>query len=324
MKTELGRGAVIDLLSGAQGPEVDVPPPAGIERVGQWKSFRARWHRYRVEGWRHDLAVKLGDDWSPDDARFVFEEMTRIAEMLADAGIGAVGLRPIGWLADPPAVGMPFVEGRRLSEVIRDALVSGDPKEANRVLRGAQAFGAALGCYHRLEPADDDGAVKQVETDFNAASRRVLVPRRTGWDRARRLQRARAYRLSPNDLWVTTDRLFVLLDPPHIRKYELVHRDVSAYLVEVDAICSNGWRPRRTVALQHRLRAAFLDGYAEAGPVPLDMAADGWALRLYESSRIAGMAYGHFRRRQLVKGARSALRAFRRRSSLGMSGMRQP
>jgi hypothetical protein len=323
--TELTRDAVLGMVR--QAGEVAPGHPGHdpvVEAVGEWKSFRATLHRYTVTGWPHDLAVKVGDDWGPGDARFVYEEMERIRAWLIEADTGAVGLRPIGWLDDPPAVAMPFVVGSSVSDAIRDAGVSNASEDAERAVAAARAFGAALGSYHGLYPAHGDDSVDEVRADFAAAARRALVPGRAAWDRAVRLARARGYRLSPNDLLVAEDGSFVFLDPPHIRVYELVHRDVSAFFVELDTVISHNRLGKTNTGLEHRLRSAFLEGYGATGPAHLDTPDDRWAIRLYECSRIVGIAYGHLRRRRFGRGARSTVRALRFRLSLGVLGMRRP
>ena len=106
------------------------------------------------------------------------------------------------------------------------------------------------------------------------------------------MDRARSYRFSPNDFLVTDNQTLVLLDPPHVQKYDFVHRDIGSFFMELHRSLVGERRPagNEEEGLVQRSRTAFLDGYREAGPAALDRPEDIWAIDLFQAARVAGVA----------------------------------
>ena len=134
------------------------------------------------------------------------------------------------------------------------------------------------------------------------------------------LPRARGYRFSPNDFTVDETGRLLMHDPPHVRKFDYLHRDVSAFTYDLHRTLLGHQsfstdHPRAGVALA--LRDEFLAGYGDVGPSMLDSPIDVWMVRFYETSRIVGRAIGVSRRRQLGE-VRGQLRwALQARRDLG-------
>ena len=281
-----------------------------ITEMDGWTSFRASWLRYALPGHEDTLAVKLGSNWQPGDAEAVYDETRRLGDLLARAPGPVSAVNLIGWSSEPEAIAMTFVPGSTMVEAVG---LDGSGEESARV---ARAFGMALGSYHSAGEARVD--VDEVRSELEASARRVLIDRTKAWELAEGLAAASCYELSTNDLWVGSRGELLLLDPPVEPAPRLVHRDLSAVVVGLKSArqrLTGEAAVRASLALQQ-----FLEGYGETGPTDLALPSDRWALRLYEASRVAGVAYGHFRRRRLRKGVRATWRGLALRTSMGISG----
>ncbi|MFV2000830.1 MAG: glycosyltransferase [Acidimicrobiia bacterium] len=270
--------------------------------TGRWRSFKAEFVKVHSES--ADVAVKFGDGWSPEDAHFVADEEERIRRLFTALPAGPVDVPPaLGWSEEPAAVALAFVEGDTLFDILSDPhhphWNAGEATLVGLTLRCGQAIGA----YHTAEPAIDDDTITQIaRDDLLTATRRAGIARSTILEVEPRLQRARGYRFSPNDFIVEPDGRLVMLDPPHVRKYDYLQRDISAFTYELhraligDGPSTPGHDRAELLAI---LRRSFLDGYATTGPTSMTSQLDDWMIRFYELSRITGLAYARVRRRQL-------------------------
>jgi len=188
--------------------------------AAHWRSFKADFVKAHSEA--GDVAVKFGDDWSPADAHFVADEEERVRGLFTALPAGSVEVpHALGWSDEPAAVALEFVEGDTLFGILAD-------RQHRQWDAGSAAFvdlaslcGQAIGAYHTAEAAFDDEAITKVaRDDLLTAARRAGISRSTILRVEPRLERARGYRFSPNDFIVKPDGGLVMIDPPHVRKFD--------------------------------------------------------------------------------------------------------
>ncbi len=256
------------------------------EPVREWTSFSARF--ILLEAGADRITLKLGTNWEGDSVAFVAEEIDRVSRILANLSSGRV-LMPgvLGTASDPPALALEYLEGTPLFEAI--PLLAETERQA--VLT---ACGEAIGAFHRAENVPDESvAGSAAMAELSAAARRTLVSRDMATQIGPGLTRARSYRFSPNDFLVTDQQTLVLLDPPHVQKYDFVHRDIGTFFMELHRSLVGEKRPNATEAHSvDRSRNAFLAGYRQAWPDVLDQPEDIWAIDLFQAARVAGVARG--------------------------------
>jgi glycosyltransferase involved in cell wall biosynthesis len=284
----------------------------------QWRSFASDFVKaHSVDG---DVAVKFGDGWGSHDAQFIFREEDRVRGLFADLPSGRVDVPPaLGWSEDPPAVALDFVDADKLFPILNDRSHPLWDDGGETMLRIVRSCGEAIGAYHAAEVLVDDPIAEQAALDtLLGAARRMGVPKRTILLIAPRLKLARGYRFSPNDFLVDHDRKPVMIDPPHVRRFDPVHSDVSTFIFELRrSFVGDGPMPSVGVAATQfaELREAFIEGYAATGPISMNSQTDEWVIRFFEISRILGFAYARIRRSEplgAVAPARWAAQARRR------------
>ena len=292
------------------------PGMASAVAVTQWESRKAAFGRVTT-GADREIIVKQGIGWTPEDARFVYEELGRLTALVADLDIAVP--EPLGWAESPPLVAMGATDGDILfTDILTD--LGAWPGDAARLVELVTRCGRAIGKYHAAQPAGDDADLEAAaRADLRRAARRSLVRRSTAVAAAAGLPRARGFRFSPNDFLVAADGRLILLDPPHVRKYDYVHRDVSSFTFEVDRALRGKDR-----ATAMKLNRAFVEGYRSEGLCDPAEGRHRWAVRLYETSRITGLAYGRLQRRRVREAAGAVGWAIRQRASLGWRGTRPP
>lgn len=266
--------------------------------AGSWRSFKANFvHATGEDG--EQVAVKFGDGWSADDAHFVAAEVERVRSIFKRLPGGKVRVpRALGWSGEPAAVALRYVDGTNLFATLSDRSHPLWERGHERVEELIVRCGQAIGAYHAAEPAPDDPATAQVALDdLLTAARRTAVRRKAILEVEPRLERARGYRFSPNDFTIDARGRLVMLDPPHVRKFDYLQRDVSAFTFEMHRALV-GDRPVSDTgdgSMLSDLRGAFLAGYAATGPSTLSTPLDVWMIRFYEVSRITGLAYARAR-----------------------------
>ncbi len=302
----IGDGELTEILQTMHDRRGFVAQDTTWSVAARWRSFKADFVRAHSEA--GDVAVKFGDDWSAADAHFVADEEERVRRLFTALPAGPLEVPPaLGWSDEPAAVALGFVEGDTLFQILGDR---GHPQWN----AGVAAFveltalcGQAIGAYHTAEPAVDDETITQVaRDDLLTAARRAGISKSTILEIEPGLERARGYRFSPNDFIVKPDGTLVMLDPPHVRKYDYLQRDVSAFTYELHrALIGDGpLTPDHVNAdLLASLRTSFLSGYAATGPTSMVSQLDDWMIRFYEVSRITGLAYARMRRRQPMAAA---------------------
>ncbi|CAN5755846.1 hypothetical protein BH23ACT4_BH23ACT4_03080 [soil metagenome] len=254
------------------------------EPVREWTSFSARF--ILLQSGQDRIALKLGTNWESGSVAFVSGEIDRVSRILAGLSSGGVAMPGVlGMAANPPALALEYFEGKPLFEMIP---LLGET-ERQVVLR---TCGEAIGAFHRSEEVPEgpvDGSAAMAE--LAAAARRALVSRSAAARIGPGLARARSYRFSPNDFLLTERQTLVLLDPPHVQKYDFVHRDIGSFFMELHRSLVGEKRPgAKGAVLVDEAREAFLDGYRTEGPDVLNRPEDVWAIDLFQAARVAGVA----------------------------------
>lgn len=277
-------GSINELLMSMEGRTGLLAGDRVWEPGREWTSFSARF--ILLQSGEDRIALKLGTNWESGSVSFVAGEIDRVSRILGSLPSGGVAMPGVlGFSADPPTLALEYFEGTPLFEAI--PLLGETEREA--VLR---TCGEAIGAFHRSEHVSEEpvsGSAAMAE--LVAAARRALVSRSTATRIGPGLARARSYRFSPNDFLVTEQQTLVLLDPPHVQKYDFVHRDIGSFFMELHRSLVGERRPDAKEAdLVDKARCAFLDGYRTAGPDLLNRPEDIWAIDLFQAARVAGVA----------------------------------
>ncbi len=304
---------VNDLLNSMNGRTGPLRGDRTWEVVEEWTSFSARF--FLLQAGSDRIALKLGTNWEGDAVTYVAGEVERVTELMTDLPSGRVVIpQVLGVAGSPPAMAMEYFEGAALFEAI--PLLADADREA--VLR---TCGEAIGAFHRAEqvPADAAGS-REAMIELTAAARRSLVSRSAVERVAPGLARGRSYRFSPNDFLLDEYQHLMLLDPPHVQKYDYVHRDIGSFLMELHRSLVGEKRPvgSEQEALVRRSRDAFLDGYRTTGPAPLDRPGDIWAIDLFQAARVAGVARNRASSRAFGEARRAVSWAWWIRSGLSL------
>ena len=295
-----------------------------LKLVYIWRSPNATLFRYRVAPAGRTFIVKAGSNWGPGDAETVFSELRRVKALLSPLGVMVP--EPLGFVSDPPLLAMEDVSGESLIKVVLpDRTYMQWPEGAQKVEDLAALCGRALARYHAAEPSPETAVlVSAVRADIRRAALRGFVSSKKARSMLQGLQVARGFRFSAND-FLTDGQQLILLDPPHLRRFDLIHRDLSSFTFEVERTLRMSSSSPDYRQISEKVKTSFLTAYDQE----LTTAASWnwnpgpgrgvWALHFYELSRIAGMAFNHVRAARLGQ-AKSALAwAWKRRRVLRMA-----
>lgn len=288
-----------------QAPELD---SATWQRIGEWGSFFANFVHTRADTGL-ELAIKFGKGWTAADAEYVAAEIGRVRKLFSTLPGGTVDVPPVlGYSTDPAAIALPFVDGDNLFAALGDRH---HPVHSDReqLLRIVELAGEALGAYHAAEEPPGDAATRAVARQDMAAAARRAGYRTSLVDRLESaVPVVRGYRLSHNDFTIRQQASatghgwgLVILDPPHVRKFDHLHRDLSAFTLALHrALVGERYLPSGHLQriARDELEAALLTGYRITGPARLDTPLDTWLLRFYELSRIGSQLSGKLRGRR--------------------------
>lgn len=301
-------GGLIRSMEGQTGP---LTGDRQWSVVREWRSFSARF--VQVESGPDRIALKLGTNWEDDAVSYVADETSRVSRLMADLPSGKVMVPGVlGVASEPPVMALEYYDGTPLF----DALPTIGARERETVLR---LCGQAIGAFHAAEEVPDEPRTQSAASaELMAAARRSLVRRETASRAEPVLARARSYRFSPNDFLLTEEHSLVLLDPPHVRKYDYVHRDIASFFMELHRCLVGERRPAGSDEYSSIRRAceAFLNGYRVTGPVALDRPEDLWAIDLFRTARVVGVARSRTRSGQWGPAFRAIFWAFWMRRGL--------
>jgi hypothetical protein len=277
--------------------------------VDEWKSFSAQF--FLIESDMKRVALKIGANWSTERVGVVADEIRRLGKLL-DTDEGAIVTPEVlGLSTDPPALALSFVEGIPLF-----GSLSSIPQ--SEMLAHLATCGRAVGIYHKSQPWSAFG--QEVPYSLNSLrkiSRYCGISEATA-DRMAKLRCARRYQFSSNDILIGPDGTLILLDPPHLYRYDYVHRDIATALSEVGRNLRNlkGRSQRASNSLLSLAREAFIAGYlGSTGEIALGED-DQKLIGLFEFSRLAGAARKQLRSGKIISAAQTAKRAYRLRGSI--------
>ncbi len=256
----------------------------------EWPSFSARF--FLLSAGSDQVALKLGSNWPGDLAEYVADETERVRDLLSDLPSGKVVMPGVlGVSTDPPALALDYLSGEPLFEAVPDL----DEARRAAVL---SLCGQAIGAYHSSEEVPHDPEADRAARDeLASAARRSGLSGRALSKIEPGLTRSRGYRFSPNDFLLVDREVLVLLDPPHVKKYDYVHRDLGSFFMELHRALLGERAPRSgdDLARLQRAQGDFLDGYRETGPDQLDTDQDRWAIDVFQIARISGVAQNRLR-----------------------------
>jgi hypothetical protein len=262
------------------------------ELVEEWLSFSARFLLLESGGER--ITIKLGTNWAGDTVSYVATETRRVGRLMAGLPSGRVVMPGVlGVATEPPALALEYFHGTPLFA----AVSSLTELERSAVLR---LCGEAIGAFHAAQEVPDDPRIRvEASRELHSTARRSAVSRGMVRRTEPRLGRARSYRFSPNDFLLAGDGSLVLLDPPHVQKFDYVHRDVASFFMELHRALVGERRPagEEEVSALRVGQAAFLEGYRDAGGMALDRGEDRWAIELFQVGRVVGVVRGRLRSR---------------------------
>lgn len=264
----------------------------GVEKYvvfDDWERERSgnRFLRLRAEPGREELLVKTGTGWTGEDARRLFDTHLSLADAVAAAHIDhAQALYPLGWIADPPLLVLPYVTGTDLVTIIREP----GRVEWDHMEDWMAAAGAMIGAYHRANPADADESEILGEARVAATRMRLpasVVPTLIDQMDVPGSTFASYGDFGPGNLIGTSEGAVFLIDPPVDPPPALFHRDLGNFLFELRRqLAGHGYTRSRPVPGRFEsLRRAFLEGYSGALS-----RADERMVALFEMRRALGMA----------------------------------
>ena len=289
--------------------------------ISGWGSFFARFLHVRSDR-GVELAIKFGKGWTAADTECVVAEIGRVRRLFAALPGGHVEVPPaLGWSPGPAMIALPYVAGDNLFTALGESThpLHAAGGQLDTIMRSA---GQALGAYHSAETVPDDPEVRRVaRLDMEAAARRSGF-RSSLVDRLEReIAVVRGYRLSHNDFTVGEPVQggpgLTILDPPHVRKFDHLHRDLSAFTLALHRALIGERHLTSPDRVYVRLQDSFLEGYRTTGPVTLETDLDRWLLQFYELSRVGSQLVGRIRGRQPAPTMRSVRWWAAKRRALG-------
>lgn len=273
------------------------------ELAGSWASRTAEFYRCRgVPSGAPDLVLKVGREWSPEEARSLHGAMEALESSLTGSGKTRVRAPvALGWAEAPPSVCMGFLEGTSAGRILTDGDAWRERPWRPRDLLAE--CGRALGAYHAADATGATAAEVEGDPELRAAAATMLASRRLVARASRAIVVAsRYFDIGPHQFLVTPQGDVFLLDPPVTPSSGPVQRDVARFLHGLHRTFDHGRSlGRRRRRYESILREAFLGGYAQAGPTDPRRPADRWLIALYEGydaaattrRRMATRHYGH-------------------------------
>lgn len=204
------------------------------------------------------IIVKAARSWDAGDALEVYTAHERWIKALEDAALpGQVAVvRPLAWIADPPAVCLEHAEGSQLDHLLR-ARDRPDDRSLPLSQGVFKRLGAALGAYHRSTAVGYGEAARAATT---RVARKLRIPRRTTESLTNEVIAAvTAGDFGPHNVHVTDHGRVTILDIECTTMHVTVHRDVAWFLYW----CR--WCTRDLGSIEGKIVEQFLSGYADVG-----------------------------------------------------------
>ncbi len=271
-----------------------------------WGSRTASIYRCRGRGSGVDVVVKVGDDWSADDAKRLSEQLVGLRSRLDPSIVRTPD--PLGWTSDPPAVCTRYVEGTDLYFMLLDI---GHAAWGTAGVPATTVFarcGAALAHLHRAPDRlaeGTDGGLERVRSVANSLWLRPIFTSRTD------LMPVIGFGdVGPHQFRISDGGRIWVLDPPMDPVPALPHEDIAMFLFGIDKLfgAANGVRTRSRRPTRIAFRDAFLEGYGRTGVLDPRRTPHSWLIRMFETKRAAGTARRRIRERELIDAGRMLLR----------------
>jgi hypothetical protein len=253
-----------------------------------------------------NVVVKVGDDWSADDARRLSEELISLRSRLDPSIVRTP--EPLGWASDPPAVCTRYVEGTDLYFMLLDI---GHPAWGSAGVPATTLLarcGAALAHLHRAPDGLAEGADRGLERIRSVASSLRLRP--IAISKTDLMPVIGFGDVGPHQFRIAAGGRVWVLDPPTDPVPALPHEDVAMFLFGIDKLfgAANGVRTRSRRQTRIALREALLEGYGRTGVIDPRRAPHPWLIRMFETKIAAGTARRRIRERELIDAGRMLLR----------------
>ena len=262
-----------------------------LRYIDRWERPRSGtfFLRFAMEPSGRRVVVKGGSSWSAQDAARLFDAQAALDHAVSNPPIENAGsLQPIGWIAHPPSLVMPDVDGTDVVSIIRDP----KRREWESMESWMRAAGAMLAGFHQATSAPSESSAD----DVLAVARRMRIEdtvthqilEQAHWNG----RSAAVYGdFGPGNLIGALDGTVYLIDPPVDPALGPVHRDLGNFVFELRRQLA-GHGHTRTDPVPGRfesLQRAVMAGYSERAGTAFgqgDLALVG----LYEMRRAAGMA----------------------------------
>jgi hypothetical protein len=263
----LEEGDVLGLIEGLQRTFNWEDRPDQLVAGESWRSKTSSFFPARPAEAGRGVVLKVGHDWSPEDARTVYDQLVSLQNLIAGSGVDIEAPAVLGWLPEPPSICMELIEGEDLDEILdrRDGFASPEPVKA------VEESGALLGLFHESE------TMGEAERREHAGEARRRVDSMLGQLRIRQSPiqgidlagfiAPRYGDYAPYNMRLDTEGQTWLLDQPAPRSYDIVHRDVAWYAFALIRNVGRDADPGsdEVRAARERLVSAFLAGYARTG-----------------------------------------------------------
>jgi hypothetical protein len=273
---------------------------AGSVAAGRFRSHTSDFYELAAsEGGDPVALLKVGADWTPSEARRIYDDMVAFDHVLDVAGAEMKIAPPLGWNDRPALVCLGRIAGEDLGRLLR----ASDPPGATAYDPVVRACGTALGLFHSgmTEESEAPGE-PAIRTDVEKLATAVRI--KPWFLEEIDLPRSMARRygdFAPYNVRIEPGGQAWIIDQPSSPEMDLVHRDVAWFLFNLERRL--GWDVSTDKAgfdeARSGLVAAFHDGYRVSGPAPLDSPADRSLLALYRAHRGLWTARRRFRQREL-------------------------
>lgn len=296
-------------------------PITGSVLGGRFQSHTSAFYELVPSSGEGPIALlKVGEGWDAQEAQRIYQDLITFGGVL-DMNEADLRVAPaLGWHGEPPAICLKRIAGDDLGRLLR----SSDAATAAEHVTIVRACGEALGLFHREMPADpDDPGKTDARSDLVGMARAIRVRPWFLDEIDLDVAMARRYGdFAPYNIRVDGQGGGWIIDQPSAPVREPVHRDVAWFLFNVERRL--GWdvptQPAQLDQARSALRASFLEGYRQSGPVPLDTPADRSLLALYRAHRSLWTARRRFRQGEFREVAAYLRLAMRWRAAASRRG----
>jgi hypothetical protein len=236
-----------------------------VRLIETWDSRTATLHHFAWdEPQLPTLLVKVHS--TPSEAAAQFHSMRELASALEGSSQDTEALMPVALSEDLGAVLMPYIQGRSLSDLLKDGdWASIDFR--NELTRFMNVSGKMLGRYHASRAQRAECSWREAWNKLSSRAVSFLSSDARVEKLALGSLVTQSYRdYHPGHIIVTPAKNLALLDPPTRIKCDFVYRDLAQFAYNLFIILI---RPRKLsqfrirIACRELLVRQFLNGYSE-------------------------------------------------------------